>query len=380
MLRIIDIVLLVIMGVPCWYFLVFALASRLKKRTQADEGNCSTNFAVLIPAYRSDSCIEETAKAALSQNYPEDKFRILVISDSMKEETDSALRLLGAEVLDVSFENSTKAKSLQAAVASLGPGAADKVVILDADNVVEGNFLRSLDAAFKAGAQAVQAHRTAKNRDTSVAVLDAAAEEINNSIFRKGHNALGMSSALIGSGMAFDYAWFAQNIDSINTSGEDKELELALLRDNIDVTYLEDVPVYDEKTRSRSNYYGQRSRWTASQYNIFGRAVVGLGRAEDSLGYIDKLFQWLFPPRMIIMAVVPLMTILSAVFGWPLTRQWTGTLICLAAAMLLAIPGKMLDTRLFKALGSVPALAAMSFANLFRIRRSKENFIHTEHE
>ena len=51
----------------------------------------------------------------------------------------------------------------------------------------------------------MQGHRVAKNHNTNLATLDAVSEEINNNIFRSGHRAIGLSSALIGSGMAFDY-------------------------------------------------------------------------------------------------------------------------------------------------------------------------------
>ena len=47
-----------------------------------------------------------------------------------------------------------------------------------------------------------------RTKDTNTAVLDAVSEEINNSIFRKGHTRLGFSSGLSGSGMAFEYDLF----------------------------------------------------------------------------------------------------------------------------------------------------------------------------
>jgi hypothetical protein len=47
-----------------------------------------------------------------------------------------------------------------------------------------------------------------KNTNNSWAILDAISEEINNNIFRKGHRVLGLSSAIIGSGMAFRYNYF----------------------------------------------------------------------------------------------------------------------------------------------------------------------------
>ena len=51
------------------------------------------------------------------------------------------------------------------------------------------NFLKKINAAFAHGYVAVQGHRTAKNMNTSWAILDAVSEEINNNIFRKGHTA-----------------------------------------------------------------------------------------------------------------------------------------------------------------------------------------------
>ena len=59
-------------------------------------------------------------------------------------------------------------------------------MILDADNIMKEGCLESVNAAFQEGANAVQCHRTAKNQQTSVAVLDAISEEINNHLFRKG--------------------------------------------------------------------------------------------------------------------------------------------------------------------------------------------------
>ena len=192
----INVIMLLLLGVPVLYFAVFALAAAVRKPQNACASQ-NRSFVILIPAYKSDSCIMDTALSAAAQNYPAGKFRVLVISDSMQADTVANLRGKNIEVLEVSFENSTKAKSLAEALKYLGPKAADAVAILDADNIVDSGFLAGIDAAMKPGT-AIQAHRTAKNRDTAVAVIDAASEEINNTIFRLGHNAAGLSSALIG--------------------------------------------------------------------------------------------------------------------------------------------------------------------------------------
>ena len=368
------------LAIPVAYFLVFATASL--RRLPHGESSCEHHrrTVILIPAYHSDSCIADTVQSALDQDYPSELFSVLVISDGMEQSTIQRLESAGAKVLEVHFENSTKAKSLQQAVRFLGADAFDVAVILDADNIVGRDFLSRTDSAMDDGTRAVQAHRKAKNTDTPVAVIDAVSEEINNSIFRHGHNALGVSSALIGSGMAFEYAWLCANADRFTTAGEDKEMELKLLEDGIFVKYLPDVEVLDEKTRTGQNYYNQRRRWIASQYHLFGNAMRRFSQVRDKSGYLDKLFQWMLPPRMIVIGLVPLITLLLVIFkcsSWP---AWLVLTVFLVIAMLLAVPAKMLDGKLLRALLKVPVLAAMSVANLFRIKGTKDRFIHTRHQ
>ena len=61
----------------------------------------------------------------------------------------------------------------------------DMVVIMDADYTTTPHLLHELNKASAVGVRAIQAHRTAKNLNTDIALLDAASEEINNGIFRK---------------------------------------------------------------------------------------------------------------------------------------------------------------------------------------------------
>lgn len=378
--NIISVLLLVVFGIPAAYFLLFSAASLFYRPKSTGNRGCGMRLNILIPAYRSDAYIADTVRSALDQDYERENLRVLVISDSMAEETDERLRGMGAEVLRVSFENSTKAKSLNAAMQYLGRDGGDILAVLDADNIVDSSFAATVAEAFRSGHRAVQAHRTAKNRDTAIAVIDAVSEEINNSIFRSGHNVLGLSSALIGSGMAFGHGWFFDMIGSVHTAGEDKEIELRLLEDGISVHYIGTLKVYDEKTRTSENYYNQRRRWTGSQYNIMKDAFRGLGRAGDKVGYTDKLVQWLFPPRMIILATVPVLTVLAVCLSVYGAWAWVCVTAALAAAMIAGTPRDQMDSRLLISLLKIPHLAVLSFANLFRISGTKDKFIHTHHQ
>lgn len=172
----------------------------------------------------------------------------------MQDNTNERLSRLPIILLKANYEKSSKAKALNFAIDNLDPNKYDIVVILDADNLVEPDFLNEINKTFEAGIKAVQTHRTAKNRNTEIAVLDGISEEVNNSIFRRGHVNLGISSALIGSGMAFDYSWFRNNVKHLHTAGEDKELEVLLLKQRIFIEFLDYVWVYDEKTQGEKGF------------------------------------------------------------------------------------------------------------------------------
>lgn len=380
-LTIIDRLFVLVLLLPVLYLFLFAAFSVRRRAHDYPPARKQRRFVTLIPAYRADAVILRTAEAALAQEYPARLHRVAVIADRLKPETLGELRKLPLTVIEVSFENSSKAKALTAAMEELGPGAAEAVAILDADNLAGPDFIARLNEAFDTGLTAVQAHRTAKNRDTDTAVLDAASEEINNAIFRRGHVALGLSSALIGSGMAFEYKWFRDNIARCTTSGEDKELEALLLRQGIYIDYIDGLRVLDEKVQGEGAYYNQRRRWIAAQFYALGSAVRQLpgAIAAGNLDYCDKLLQWCLPPRILLMGLVPLWTAAMTVFDPLGSIKWWIVLLLLLFALALALPDEQTDRQLGRALRRMPVLFLLTAANLFRLRGTKDKFIHTEH-
>ena len=379
--NIIDWIFVIALLLPVLYLFVFAAFSMQRRREPYPPARKRRRFVTLIPAYKADAVVVRTAQAALAQEYPAELYRVVVIADQLQPATLGELRKLPLTVIEVTFENSSKAKALTAAVEELGPEAADAVAILDADNLVGGEFIARLNEVFDAGVEAVQAHRTAKNRDTDTAVLDAAGEEINNSIFRRGHVALGFSSALIGSGMAFRYDWFCANIRRCVTAGEDKELEALLLRERIYIDYLDDVEVLDEKVQGEEAYYNQRRRWIAAQFYALGSAVRNLPGAlfSGNFDYCDKLLQWCLPPRMLLIGLVPLWAVVMTFLDpWGSVKWWTA-LVLMLFALAMALPDAQADAKLGRALRRVPVLVLLTAANLFRLGGTKDKFIHTQH-
>ena len=388
----IDWILFILLALCVGYLLFYAIASKFYRPQKLSEARIQRRFLVLFPAYKEDRVIVSTIRNFLEQEYPKEMYDVLVISDQMQPDTNAALQALPVCLQVAGYTNSSKAKALTLAMNVTANESYDVVVIMDADNVTTPNFLAEINRAFDSGLHAVQAHRTGKNMNTDIAVLDAISEEINNGFFRSGHNAIGLSAGLAGSGMAFDVHWFRRNVGHLQTSGEDKELEALLLKQRIHIEYLEQLPVYDEKTQKKEGIKNQRKRWIAAQYGALRASLPDFPKAliQGNIDYCDKILQWMLPPRLIQLAGVFGFTLLFTAIGllmslqsgeneWYTAIKWWILSAAQVAAMIIPVPGKLLNRKLGKAILQIPALALAMIANMFRLKGANKKFIHTEH-
>lgn len=386
--NIIQIVLLLLLGLATLYILLFSIASLFYKQKQyGDNGNIK-KIAVLIPGYKEDEVIVEVANAALQQEYPSTHYDVVIIADSFQEETISTLKTLPIIVIEVSFDKSTKSKALNKAMATLERDY-DIAVVLDADNVMAKDFLKQINAAFEYGFTAVQGHRTAKNTNNSWAILDAISEEINNNIFRKGHRVLGLSSAIIGSGMAFQYNYFKTLMASATAvGGFDKEIELKMLKEGHTIVYLNDAIVFDEKIQKAEVFGNQRRRWLSAQLHYFRKDILNATKhllLKGNVDYFDKAIQFIQPPRILLLGAVILCSVSFVLLNYWLdnpkvySNYWVVLLIACVLSFVFSVPKSFYNRKTLKALMSLPKGMLMMLLSLLKIKGANKTFIHTQH-
>ena len=391
-INILETVAIVYLGIAAIYAFVFAVAGVFPKGLSNREfSGVLRRFAILIPGYKEDNVIFEVASEALKQKYPKDKFDVVIIADSFMPETIERLKQLPVILIEVSFEKSTKSKALNRAMEAIESNY-DVALVLDADNIMAPDFLAKINLAFDNGYIAVQGHRVAKNKNTSFAVLDAISEEINNNIFRKGHRNLGLSSALIGSGMAFDYQFFKNSMAVIDAvGGFDKELELKLLKNGVKIEYLKDALVFDEKVQKADVFANQRRRWLSAQIIYFRRNVFsGIKHlfTKGNIDYFDKVYQFILPPRVLLIGLIVITTLLyglaeliPAVSGFLLfsVYHWLVLLIITIFAFIFSIPKYFYTQQTLKSIRTLPKVFYLMFFSLFKLKGANKKFIHTQH-
>ena len=341
--------------------------------------NQMTRFLILFPAYKEDRVIINAVEQFLLQDYPPDFYKVVVISDHMQPDTNDILSKMPITLLTPTFEKSSKAKAMQHAINEV-KGNFDNVVILDADNIVNPDFLSQLNILCTIY-DAIQCHRCAKNANNDVAVLDGASEEINNTIFRKAHNRLGLSSALIGSGMCFKYDLFKKNVFELKTAGEDREMEAILLSQGIFIKYAPDIHVFDEKVSSQDNFQRQRMRWMTAQIQSLFNQLPQIPNAviHGNINYIDKTIQQALIPRsMLIVLLVGISVLMTILFPYWCEKWWI-LFGLLAIALFIALPSP-LRFRSFAKILAIPGLVLRMLKNILHLDRNNTDFIHTEHK
>jgi cellulose synthase/poly-beta-1,6-N-acetylglucosamine synthase-like glycosyltransferase len=371
-------------GATALYLFVLAFNGkfRYKNRFGIKGTVPSARIAVLVPGYKEDGIIVSTARNLLLQDYPKELYDVYIIADSFQPGTLRELSMLPVQVFEVSFEKSTKTKALNEAFSRINEPY-ELAVILDADNIPAADFLLKINAAWVKGAKAIQGRRVAKNLDTSFAILDACSEGINNNIFRKGANATGLTSSVIGSGMAFEYDLVKEILSGIKAvGGFDKILQLEIVKKGLRIEYLEDALVFDEKVDSSHAFHQQRKRWVSSQF-IYLRKFFGAGIQQlfkGNLSYFDlAVVKNLILPRAFLFILFPVLFLFSFWMGtaWVIASLAIGCMYL--ASLWLALPVELVNKDLFAAISRLPEAIMLMVATLFGLKKANKNFIHTIH-
>ncbi|MCF6239871.1 MAG: glycosyltransferase family 2 protein [Bacteroidales bacterium] len=392
-IRIIELMLYIYLATAVFYVFIFSIAGKFKIVKHKPNLNESRKFALLIPAYKEDNVIVNVVQQALKQSYPQNLYDVVVIADSLKPDTLNQLKKLPIRLIEVSFEKSTKSKALNKGMDIIGDNY-DVALVIDADNIMEYDFINKINNAFNNNCKVVQGHRTAKNINTNFAVLDAVSEEINNHIFRKGHRVLGLSAALIGSGMAFDYSMFKKMMKKVKAvGGFDKELELNLLKNRIKIEYLEEAVIFDEKVSKPKTFSNQRKRWLSAQFVYFKKYFLsGIYHlfTKGNIDFFDKVYQMALPPRILLLGILIIVTIVNYLFLtiyqqteiaflYFNTANWMILLILTIVSFLLATPIKYYNLNTLKAVLTLPKVFFIMFLVLFKLKNANKKFIHTIH-
>jgi 1,2-diacylglycerol 3-beta-glucosyltransferase len=286
--------------IPIGYLGVLTLLSaRLKPPVYAEP---KLRFDFVVPSHNEELGIARTVKNLLAVDWPEDKFRVLVVADNCKDATAARAREAGATVLErTDKDNRGKGYALNYAFEqSLKDQRADAVVVVDADTLVSKNLLQAFAARLEAGAWAAQAHYGVLEEKSSWRTrLMRIAFSVFHGVRSLARERLGVSCGLRGNGMCFSHALIREVPHDAFSVVEDVEYGIRIARHGHRVFYAHEAFVLGEMVASEKASRSQRRRWEGGRLQLMkqhGLPLLKTGLSKASLLLVDMAADVLVPP------------------------------------------------------------------------------------
>ena len=241
-------------------------------------------FAVLIAARNEEAVIGKLIDSINAQSYPGRLVKIFVAADNCTDATAEAARSHGAEVYE-RYDMTRRGKGyaldfLLREIKLRGHGRFDGYIVLDADNVLDRDFILHMNETFSAGHDIVTCYRSSKNYGDNWISAGYALWFLRESRYLNSARArLGSSCGVSGTGFLFSQAVLDAQGGGwpFHLLTEDIEFTIDNVTRGMKVGYCPDAIAYDEQPISFRQSWAQRLRWSRGYLQVFkkyGRALI----------------------------------------------------------------------------------------------------------
>jgi hypothetical protein len=248
---------------------LLAAAARPASARPPAPGAGPTALTVLVPAHDEEATLPGTLEALVRAPHPGD-LDVVVIADNCTDGTAAVARSAGVRVLERTAPDARgKGQALAWALGELGPEVRDAVVVVDADCRVSPGFFAALDEGLRAGADAVQAdYRVANPEDSPAAALRAIGFLLHNTVRPAGRERLGLSSGILGTGMALRRETLEAVPWAAFSVSEDREYHYALVASGRRVAFAPAGAVHSDMPARADVARGQELRWEGEKARL----------------------------------------------------------------------------------------------------------------
>ena len=271
-----------------WFFLLIGLIAMYFKRIGIGfkSGNRRYNkFAVIICAHNEEFVIGNILSDLKRQSYLSfDIDDVFVFGDNCCDLTFSICKSMEAHYIDVKFGG--KQRVLNYVFGVYDFSKYDYIVVLDADNRVNSDYLSKLDTYCYGGI--VQSYLDISNSRLNWVSGSYAVNYRYMGFLQLGKSVLGLNCLLGGTGSAFPVSCI--KLLQFNTLVDDLENTVLLSGLGYKTVYAFDCKVYDEKPKDFHVSFIQRLRWARGTYQVIHRYGFDFGTMLSNVRSFDLLF------------------------------------------------------------------------------------------
>lgn len=254
------------------YQFVISIISLIKFKEKPMLTDKKHRFIIALPANNEESVIGNLIKSLKMQDYDKSLFDIYVIADNCTDRTAEVARENGVIVYERFDETKkTKGYALNWFLGKMKDKKDDydALLVFDADNVVDKNFLNVMNKKLCQGEVLVQGYRDIKNpTDTWVSGGYAIFYWTMNRLYHLARYNMGLSPLI--NGTAFMVKWDLLIDEGWNTKTLTEDIEFALINisKGVKLGWAKDAIVYDEQPLTFKQSWKQRERWSVRTYSM----------------------------------------------------------------------------------------------------------------
>jgi len=250
-----------------YFLIVLKVIDKRKMRIKVDE-NFIPKISVHIPVFN-DPIVLRCLKSCLNQDYPKDKYEIIVIDDSNDNLTgkiiDEYIKSLGkkGKIIKVIRRKERRGFKAGALNDALEISNGEIIVVLDSDSIVPKDFLRKIIQPFKdKKVVLVQSKQTYINKNQNIITKFATTlQSIYYNFFLKLFSSIGLtfcagSAVAIRKEILKKFKWDEKSVT------EDMDLSLKIFSTGYKTVYLEELKIKSEVPFKFSHFLKQQARWT----------------------------------------------------------------------------------------------------------------------
>lgn len=309
-------------------------------------------YAVIIAARNESQVIGELLESIRLQNYPQMLLDVFVVADNCSDNTAEVARKYGVVVFERhNLQKVGKSYALNYAFEKIeglrGLSCYEGYFVFDADNVLDYNYVKEMNAVFDEGYRVVTSYRNSKNYGYNWISAGYALWFLRESKYLNGARMLCHTSCAI-SGTGFLVASKIIERDGgwkYNLMTEDIEFTVDNVIQGNSIGYCESAVLYDEQPVDFKTSWNQRMRWTKGFYQVmyhYGSKLFRGCWTEKGFQCFDMLAT--IAPAMLLTLSMLLINTIAVAFGLANEQE---LLIATALGSLWAMIRNMYFTLLF---------------------------------
>lgn len=268
------------------YQLAYILIAYVKKNKPLPPPR-ENRFAVLICARNEERVIERLIKSLDCQSYDRSLYDVFVAADNCTDKTAEIARAAGATVYE-RFDQNEKGKGyalnflIHKIWENFGKDHYDGLVVFDADNYADKEFLTEINKVFSGGYDVVTSYRNSPNYDVNFRTSGMGMYFLRDAtIMNRARSKLGCNTCVTGTGFLFSSRLAIENGGwPFHTLTEDGEFTMDNACKGVSTAYAHNAIFYDEQPASFKDSWNQRVRWCKGGLQIFklylGRLMRGI--------------------------------------------------------------------------------------------------------